>query len=390
MGAVRPLYLLGQTRYDSSMKKEPQVTSLLWRIRKQPSSVVTTLLSAVPEYKLLDCKTVVADLAMGDGSYLAEISRRRVANGATIEEAQKTLYGYEKSPVYLEAARKLNGLQHANLGILRPDTDLDPLSMKFDVIIGNPPYQAPKNANGAKSPQPLWRKFLVKGEELLKDGGHMSLLLPSNVAKFHKENERSPALQKVKSLAIVSIDTGMEAFFNVGTEISCITFSKEKQSDLISLNGKPWDWKCFPWVPTTSDERKIALLKKLFAVPGRQRFVPQSHAKPLTVNTGISVGAWGMNRGKDYALLSLENFDKVDRKAHLMCAELTSKQDRNKFLLLFSSPVYQFIKSMTMFGSDVSFNTLSSLPVPQGWEQIDSVTDVIELFDLTEEEVALL
>jgi hypothetical protein len=284
----------------------------------------------------------------------------------------------------------LNGLQHAKLAILRPETELKSLSMKFDVIIGNPPYQAPKNVNGAKSPQPLWRKFLVKGEELLNENGWMSLLVPSNVAKFHKEGERSPALQKVKSLAIVSIDTGMETFFNVSTEISCITFSKGKQYDSILLNGVPWDWKLFPWVPTVSDESKVALVKKLFAVPGRQKFVPQSHTKPLTVNTEISVGAWGMNRGKDYGLMSLEGFDKIERRAHLMCAELGSVKNRDKFLMLFSSPVYRFIKSMTMFGSDVSFNTLSSLPVPQGWEQIESVTDVVGLFELTKEEVNLL
>jgi hypothetical protein len=43
-----------------------------------------------------------------------------------------------------------------------------------------------------------------------------------------------------------------------------------------------------------------------------------------------------------------------------------------------------------MFGSDVAFGTLSSLPVPEGWQHIKSSDEVVELFGLTQEETELV
>jgi hypothetical protein len=45
---------------------------------------------------------------------------------------------------------------------------------------------------------------------------------------------------------------------------------------------------------------------------------------------------------------------------------------------------------MLMFGSDVSFKTLSALPIPEGWQNLTSPEEVADLFGLTEEEKALL
>jgi hypothetical protein len=197
------------------MNKEINPVSLLWRIRKQPANIVTMVLSSIPESVLLDCNTVVADLAMGDGSYLAEVARRRVANGASIERAQSTLYGYEKSPVYLEAARKLNGLQHAKLAILRPETELNSLSMKFDVIVGNPPYQDSSTDCYSKK---LWHEFILKSFDLLKDKGYLSLITPNSLVG----KTRVPASFRkmfTTNFSLDSIDHTADSYFKVGVGI---------------------------------------------------------------------------------------------------------------------------------------------------------------------------
>ena len=69
-----------------------------------------------------------------------------------------------------------------------------------------------------------------------------------------------------------------------------------------------------------------------------------------------------------------------------MCAEFDTTILRDKALLLLNSPVYAFIKQMTMFGSDVSFKTLSALPIPSNWHNIKSSDEVADLFNLTESE----
>jgi len=366
------------------MEKQPNAASMLWRIKPQPVSVVGKMFAAIPDSILLDCNRKIADLAMGDGSYLAEVLRRRIANGASYEQAAATLYGYESSPVYLQAAAKLNSLHGSNLAILKPATDLDDFEMQFDVVIGNPPYQAPKNANGAKNAYPLWRRFIIKAQDLLKNGGYVSLLVPSQVAKFHEEGKSSPALQKTSSLCVTSVCTGMESYFNVGSEISLITFVKGQQSDTILLNGGVWDWKSRPWVPTSTLPSHLSLLNKLFMPKARIKFVPQHHRDDFIVDVNRSIGCWGMNRGKNYGMMDLSLVDK--RTVHMMVSEFESREEQQAALLLFASPVYQFLKKMLMFGSDVSFKTLSSLPVPEGWQHIKSSDEVVELFGLTQEE----
>lgn len=46
--------------------------------------------------------------------------------------------------------------------------------MKFDVVIGNPPYQGPTKAS-----KKLWPQFISKAFELVKDGGAVYLITPT-------------------------------------------------------------------------------------------------------------------------------------------------------------------------------------------------------------------
>ena len=325
-----------------------------------PAALIESQIDSLPS---LEGKILVP--GAGIGSYVNALIQRGVKPGK--------IYAVEISPSYCRLGSRMFSRLGVNY-ILADYLTWDP-KMQFDIIIGNPPYQAPRNEKGAKL-YPLWKKFLVKSEQLLKPNGHMSLLVPSSVAKFHKEGEPSPALKKLSSLGVTSIVTGMEQYFKVGTEISQITFVKGPQNDKILFNGRKWDWKSYPWVPVDSDPEKVNLLLKLFSNKDRLTFVLQSHTKSLTVDPSRSLGAWGMNRGKDYNFMPLEQVADKERKAHLMCCEFETTELRDKALMMFKSPVYRFIKKMTMCGSDVSFNTLSSLPVPKGWENLQSPSEV--------------
>lgn len=50
--------------------------------------------------------------------------------------------------------------------------------MKFDAIVGNPPYQTKNNHDHRKS-TPIWHHFVARSLELLKDNGVMTFIHPS-------------------------------------------------------------------------------------------------------------------------------------------------------------------------------------------------------------------
>jgi hypothetical protein len=66
-----------------------------------------------------------------------------------------------------------------------PMNNYNRCDMKFDVIIGNPPYQS-NNGGGSQrgsTTNPLWFDFTKKSFNLLKEGGMLSLITPSNIVK---------------------------------------------------------------------------------------------------------------------------------------------------------------------------------------------------------------
>jgi hypothetical protein len=349
-----------------------------------PAEACDLLANSVPLKALAEAEAIL-DLGQG----CCGISRaivKRLQNQAYIDhfDAIFKVHGIDNDLALVKKAQRLGFVNsvHSDVEEFTPDT-------KYKVIIGNPPYQAPKNENGAKNAYPFWRRFLKKAEDLVEDGGYVSLLVPSQVAKFHEEGKPSPALQKVPTLGVVSIQTGMEVYFNVGSEISLITLQKGAQKDFIQLNGQTWNWGERPWVPTNTSPENLSLLEKLFEQKGRIRFIPQYHRDEWIVDVTRSIGCWGMNRGHDYGLKDLSQITK-ERTVHMMVTEFDTRDEQQSALHLFNSPVYRFLKSMLMFGSDVSFKTLSALPIPEGWQNLTSPEEVADLFGLTEEEKALL
>jgi hypothetical protein len=66
---------------------------------------------------------------------------------------------------------ELTGYRVYNLDFLNKD-----FNMKFDVIIGNPPYS---EVVGDKKTEPLWNKFVIKSFDLLNDSGYLAFIHPS-------------------------------------------------------------------------------------------------------------------------------------------------------------------------------------------------------------------
>lgn len=100
---------------------------------------------------------------------------------------------------------------------------------KFDVVIGNPPYQDPNNKRS-----PLWQKFVKKSFDLTKDSGHISLIHPSS---WRKPEHELFEMFKDNNLKYLEIHDGADGqkTFGAGTRYDWYILEKKTYSGITTI-----------------------------------------------------------------------------------------------------------------------------------------------------------
>ena len=126
--------------------------------------------------------------------------------------------------------------------------------MKFDVILGNPPYQ---HQHGAKR-WTLWSKFIEKSNELSPK--YLAFVIPNSWLGPNKEHDLI-----FKNLTYASLD--VDKYFNVGSTFSYIICSQDLNKEILINNGSQ-----IISIPRTTeflpnDTRFISINNKFFNRP---------------------------------------------------------------------------------------------------------------------------
>jgi len=106
--------------------------------------------------------------------------------------------------------------------LLKYETD-----MKFDVIVGNPPFQ---EKVGNRKTEPLWNKFVLKVFDMVKDGGYVSLVHPSGWRSSKGKFKKIQKLILNENLLYLSMNDFNEGFkvFGVGTNFDYYVVQKSE------------------------------------------------------------------------------------------------------------------------------------------------------------------
>ena len=177
-----------------------------------------------PECLFSSETTTFADLqSAGLQSIIPLIDKLR-EYGHSDDNIRSRVFVFMENDVYLNYVMvKYNNLP-VTLNIYK-----ESINMKFDVLIGNDPYQ---KKVGPKKTEPLWNKFFHKRISLLKEGGYLCLIHPSgwrNIAGKFKDVQEVIRSKKVSFLSIHNEKDGME------------TFGAETRYDYYVLQNKPND-----------------------------------------------------------------------------------------------------------------------------------------------------
>ena len=178
-----------------------------------PLKLVNEMLDKLPEEVFINKSTTFLDPGFGNGTFLIEIVKRLRKQGHSMENIQERVYGCEISHRLYNKVTKL--FSNYNFHKLYKEDFLtkDFNNMKFDVVIGNPPYQRPNRRDK------LWPFFVDICSKLLVKDGYLAFVTPDNWLKAStKKITRATNFLYPNQKVYLNLDAS-EYFPNVGESI---------------------------------------------------------------------------------------------------------------------------------------------------------------------------
>ena len=157
-----------------------------------------------------------------------------------IDIIDKIVYNDKYSFLCNQIKRKYPGIV-----VMQGDfTELE-FDMKFDVIVGNPPYQG-NNDKGTKQPKShnLWSKFAEKGVELLNPNGFIAFVTPDSWM-----SPNSQLLKLFKDNSLIWVDTEVGKYFTVGSSFTAWCVQKNKNTQTAVIDGLEVDITKLQYLP---------------------------------------------------------------------------------------------------------------------------------------------
>ena len=186
-------------------------------VRTHPE-LVNKMLDRIPEEIWLNPTKTFLDPCFGNGTYLKEIGKRLHRKyGFSRENIESRLCGVEVNELLYLGFKQLENFKPI---LINEDFLKWNPNMKFDVIIGNPPYQN-ANSNGNK----IWPKFITYSMELLEDDGILLLLTPKTWINA-SGSSMSKLQNKMLENDISFIDNDVNEYFSVESDIGYFMMNK--------------------------------------------------------------------------------------------------------------------------------------------------------------------
>ena len=205
---------------------------MLSRIKFEIEPLVEEMLDQLPETIWTSDTTTFFDPAIGGGQFVRAIERRLRSYGHPDNNIRKRVFGFEESQLHIRFAvnkHKLVG-QYARKPydkFLEMDN-----SMKFDVVVGNPPYQSEKDNSDQ-----LWPLFTEKVINLTNESGYVGFIIPdtwtSGTRSVMLSGRKNLLTEIFNSLDVKVLNFDVKKYFpGIGSGFSAFVIQKIDSKNL--------------------------------------------------------------------------------------------------------------------------------------------------------------
>jgi len=206
------------------------MTTELMRLKLDLAPLAAEILSKIPDEIFESEVTIFLDPSMGSGQFILALMTRLRAEGHSDENIKGRLFGWTDDQFALNyGLNKHKLIGNFTVGNFLEDADM---SKKFDVVIGNPPYQATQRSADKK----LWPIFVAKSFDFVTNGGLVALVTPISWIKGFKNTRR---LLQSKNVFYVELDANEH--FSVGIDIGYFIATNSDYQGSTAINGDTYD-----------------------------------------------------------------------------------------------------------------------------------------------------
>ena len=199
-----------------------------------PETLVKKLINMLPCELFRDETLKWLDPGCGNGAISKQIVNNltKELNKSRDEVCKDNMYMVESNTFFIPNLKDEFGL---NANIDDSDFLLYSPETKFDVIVGNPPYNLnglktiPKKRRSKTNWTPIWHSFLEKSLDLLNDNGYMCVIVPASWLKYDELNMYNTLTQyKIHKMECF---TSYESYqvFRKKVQIPCTMFLLQKK-----------------------------------------------------------------------------------------------------------------------------------------------------------------
>ena len=180
---------------------------MLSRLKFKIEPLVDEILNKIPEPLWTSKTSTFLDPAMGGGQFVSAIEAKLRKYGHSDNNIAKRVFGceeYERSVKFAIGKHNLIGTYYA-CNFLEENWD-----MKFNVILGNPPYQDGTKKGGQNK---IYNQISKRALTLLKDDGIIAFITPTSVLKKNKR------FSIIGLPGLTYVDFTADNYFTVGINI---------------------------------------------------------------------------------------------------------------------------------------------------------------------------